>query len=633
MSALSRALLCSASFAFLLSPAFADDVKTAPTVYVTALRTPVPINQVASSVTVITHEEIEQQNKPTVTELLREVPGVAVGNNGGPNQPTSLFLRGTNSRHVLVVMDGVVMNDPSDPSDRFDFSNLTTDNIERIEVLRGPQSTLYGSQAIGGVIAITSKLGKGAPRTHAFAEYGSYNTRKVGVGNSGEIGNTAYSFQASEFHSSGQSSLSKKNGGFEKDGNQIYTLSGNVASRLSEIFTFKWNGRYNHSYTDTDSPGVFSFMAPRPADDHAAHNLTRQANSRVAGELKLFDGVWTQEAGLSILRVNRDAITSYYDAMLFDSPFGRQQYIGTRQKFDWIHNVQASKDHMITFGTEVSKDAFKTESLSEVDVWNTGYFIDDKIALWQDLYLNGSARIDEHQTFGRQFTWKVAPAYHISDTGTTLKFTYGTGFKSPSLAELFLPGTGNPDVMPETTKGWDMGFEQVLLNNKITFGSTFFRNDITNLLSNSSVYPYPSINIGKVRTQGVETTFNYLPDVDWKLFASHTYTLSQDRASDKDLLRRPRHQLTGGAVYQYNADGDIGVRARYSSLRRDGDIITFAPVYVKSFTTIDLTTNYRLNPTVSLYGRVDNLLDKEYEEVAGYTQPGLSGFVGIKANF
>lgn len=604
-----------------------------PQIVVVANRAPTEITRIASAVTVITEEEIQKKNKATVTELLREVPGLAVANNGGVGQPTSLFMRGTESRHVLVVIDGMTLNDPSDPSDRFDFSNLTTDNIERIEILRGPQSTLYGSQAIGGVINIITKRGRGAPKAEAFAEYGRYGTVRSGAGARGEVGRTSYSFSASGGRTEGISSLSTRNGGLEKDGNRTATISGNMESKLSEHFTGKLSIRYNRTDTQFDSPGTFSTIAPRPADDPLPENDNRQFNGRMAGELSLLDGVWKQEMGFSTLNVRRYSISSYYDAALFDSPFGRQVALGRRDKFDWIHRVRGGDAHAFTFGTEIWKDSFKTATLRERDVATTAYFIDDQMSLGSNAVLGASARIDNHQAFGRQFTWKAAPGYRFDATGTRLKASYGTGFKAPSLADLFSPDTGNPNLLPESSKGWDAGFEQSLWDKKISLGSTFFRNDIRNLLGNIDTFPFTSTNKGKARTQGVESVLTFHPSPSWSLRASHVYTLTEKRDNDTELKRRPRHQANLAADYAMRDDLDLGLNVRYVGSRRDGDIITFAPVIAKSFTTIELSADYSLSPSLALYGRLENLLDKRYEEVAGYGQPGRGVYAGVKAKF
>lgn len=620
------------------SAAFAATPVILPQIIVTPARTPLPANQIASSVTVISQEEIEQQNRPSVTELLREVSGLSIVNNGGTGQITRVFMRGTNSNHVLVLMDGVALNDPSDPADAFDFSNLTTDNIERIEVLRGPQSTLYGSQAIGGVIQIFTKQGRGKPRHTAFAEYGRYNTRRDGVGSSGEIGRTSYSFTASELHTDGISSFNKKYGGHEKDGNNTYTFATNVASKLTDTFTAKINARYNRTQTAFDSPGSIPNFGLRPDDDSAPDNDTRQFNGRVGGEWSLLGGRWTQELGFSMLNINRGTHTEFFDAF-FAPHFGHTQFQGHHDTIEWVHHIKASAEHMITAGIETSTEYFKsansTASVPEVNVDNRAFFVDDQYTVTDNLFVNFGVRLDDHQAFGRQLTWKVAPGYNIKSTGTRLKATYGTGFKAPSLSQLFDPVSGNAALGPERSKGWDAGFEQTLWGDKVTFGSTFFRNDITGLIGFGPAPLFETLNVGKARTEGVENSIALCPTNAWSINASHVYTLSEDRSHNIELKRRPKHQANLSTTYQYNANADAGAYVRYVGLSRDflynspvGEVIE-----VKSFATVGLNANYKLNQNMTLYGRLDNLLDKRYEELSGYGQPGRGLYGGIKATY
>lgn len=622
-------LTCGVSLlALACADASAREVITIPNI-VSAARSPVPLSKVASSVTVIDEQQIKRQNKATVSELLRQVPGVTLATNGTSGQTTRVFMRGTNSNHVLVMIDGMMVNDPSDPGNAFDFSNLTTESVERIEVLRGPQSTLYGSQAIGGVINIITKKGEGAPTSSAYAEYGSYNTNRIGANSSGRIGNTSYSFGLSQYHTSGISALAKKAGGIERDASDMYTLSLNLESQLSDNFTAKGNFRYNRNNTEFDSPGGFT----RPADDPDPVNDSRQFNGRVAGELSLYDGVWTQELGYSLLDLNRSQITEYFDAM-FMAHFGRQNYQGRRDTFDWIHRIRPDEDHLLTIGTETWDESFKTDTISTVDVRNHAVFADHQFNIGDSFFMNNGVRLDFHETFGRQFTWKVAPGYLIEQTGTRLKTSYGTGFKAPSLSQLYDPSSGNLNLNPETSKGWDAGFEQTLFDDKVTFGATYFKNHLTQLISFSPAPPFVGLNIGKARTEGVESTLSIRPVEEWTISASHVYTLSQDRSSNQELLRRPKHQANLSTMYDYSEQGDVGMNVRYSSQRRDIDInFPFGRVDVKSFTTVDVFTNYEVKPGVTVYGRADNLLDKEYEEVFSYGTLGRTFYVGVKSSF
>lgn len=628
-----RSLIFSTSAILIALPAYAATAdKDVPRIVISPTRTPTPINQIASSVTVIDAAQIEREHKLTVTDVLREVPGVTVASSGGVGQTARIFLRGTNSNHVLVVIDGVVINDPSDPATAFDVANLTTDNIERIEVLRGPQSTLYGSQALGGVINIITKKGGGTPKYNGFVEYGRYGSVKVGAGTTGSIGNTDYSFALGKSHTDGISAFDKKFGGKEKDSNDTDTLSANIASKLTDQFTAKFNARYNRLDTELDSVGSAGAFGARPDDDVEPNVDARQLNLRAAGELSLLDGKWVQELGVSTLNVNRDYITEWFDAF-FAPHFSRQQYKGRRDAIDWLHHLKLIDDHATTVGFEFYSDHFKTQSLAEQNVDNIAAFVDDQYNITPNLYVNYGARIDDHQAFGRQFTWKVAPGYNIESTGTRLKASYGTGFKAPALSQLFDPTAGNPDLMPEKSKGWDAGFEQNVWNDKVTFGSTVFRNYITNLIGFGPSPLFLTLNVGKARTEGVENNLTIRPTNDWWINAGHTYTLTENRRNDTELLRRPKHQFNVSNIYQYSDEGDAGVNVRYASSRRDYDWATSALTSIPSFTVVDFTTNYRLNPNTTLYARLENLLDKRYEEVSGYGQPGRGLYVGVKGNF
>jgi len=599
---------------------------------INALRTERPLNQIASSVTVIDREQIERENKLTVLDLLREVPGISVAQSGGAGQATRVFLRGMNSNHVLVVMDGVALNDPSDPATAFDFANISTDNIEQVEVLRGPQSTLYGSQALSGVINIVSRKGKGSPKYTGLAEYGRYNSSKLQAGMSGLVSDTSYSFTAGKSHTNGISSFTKEDGGKEKDANSTYSFSGNVLSKLTDNFTAKLNGRYNRLNTDLDSVGSIGGGGARPDDDLEPTSDSRQINVRGAGELSLLDGKWVQELGISTLHVNRNYITEYFDA--FYTPFfGQQIYKGSRQTLDWVHHLKLIDNHLTTLGAEFYTDTFKSTNVSEQNVDSKAIFADDQYNITPDLFVNYGARLDDHQAFGRQFTWKVAPGYNIAATNTRLKASYGTGFKAPSLSQLFDPTSGNQNLMPERSKGWDAGFEQTLLDGKVVFGTTVFRNYITDLIGFGPFPLFETLNVGKARTEGFESSLTLKPMKDWTINAAHTYTLTANRKNDTELLRRPKHQFNIANIYQYSEEGDVGLNVRYSGSRRDFRYYDSALVSIPSFTVVDVVTNYKVNKNATVYARLENILDKRYEEVSGFGQPGRGLYVGIKTNF
>jgi vitamin B12 transporter len=626
-------VVAAATFLAIFSSTASLAQTTIPPIVVTATRSPVNLSQIASSVTVIDEREIRRKNKQTVVELLRDVPGLNLAQSGGVGQNTRIFMRGTNSNHTLVMMDGVALNDPSDTANAYDFSNLTTDNIERIEILRGAQSTLYGSQAIGGVINIITKKGSGAPRHSAFAEYGRYNSAKLGLGSSGEVGDTSYSVSASGSRTDGISAFAKQFGGTEKDENRTATLSANLAQRMSESFTAKFTGRYNRTVTEFDSPGSIPNFGLRPDDDRQPEADNRQLNLRAAGEWVSAGGEWSQELGFSVVDVNRSLITEYFDA-LFNPLFGRRDYEGQRRVLDWVHRIRHFRHHELTVGTEFASEDFRTDGLSRVNVDNRAWFANDQFT-YGNAFMNAGVRLDEHQQFGREFTYKFAPGYRIAATGTTLKTSYGTGFKAPSLSQLYDPSSGNRDLGPERSKSVDAGFEQSLLAGKVTFGTTVFRSYIDDLIGFGPAPDFKTLNVGKARTQGFESSLAIRPHADLDLTANYTFTSAENRRNGTWLLRRPKHLANLGAVYRYSADGDVGANLRYVGTSRDFLYSSGAgaKTTLSSFVTMDLNASYRLASEVSAYGRLENLLDKRYEEISGYGQPGRGLYVGLQSTF
>jgi vitamin B12 transporter len=340
---------------------------------------------------------------------------------------------------------------------------------------------------------------------------------------------------------------------------------------------------------------------------------------------------------VSSIDVNRSATSEYYDPAFIFILFGRQVFHGQRNMADWIHHVTLLPNHNITLGGEIESENFKVAAIdanvAETNVDNRAIFINDNFT-WNDFFLNLGGRLDDHQSFGPQRTYKIAPGYNITQTGTRLKSSYGTGFKAPSLFQLYDPSTGNPNVQPEKSKGWDVGYEQTLWNGKVVFGNTYFRNDITNLIGLTSTFPFLSINTGKARTEGVESSLELHPTDQWTITATHTYTLNFNSITEADLLRRPKHQANVNVDYRYNDQWNFGGDVRYVSSKRD---VNFDAPYnlltVPSFTTIGLYTNYHYSPNITFYARGDNLLDKQYEEVYGYGQMGAAGFVGVKFSY
>jgi len=607
-------------------------------VVVTATRVETPIEEIASSMTVISSKEIERKQKTTVLEALRDIPGLDVVQTGGVGSHTSIFLRGANSEHTLVMIDGVEVNDPISPGRSYDFAHLTVDNIERIEVIRGPQSTLYGSDAIGGVINIITKKGEGRPKFFASAEGGTFMTSRESTGVSGGNSWINYSLGLSRFDTNGISAANKKDGNYERDGYENTSLSARLGFAPQENLDVDFILHYINAKTDLDNSGGVG------GDDPNYVQNAKQFLFRPQVGLSLFDNRWMQRLGFSITEHNRDCKNKKDPQHPFE--FAKGYYDGLLLKFDWQHNIQLHKTNGLTFGLEYEEEEGKSKwedqwglSLFPKKTANTkGYYIQDQIKLWDRFFATLGVRIDDHSRFGTETTYRIAPAYLIKETGTKMKGTFGTGFKAPTLYQLFSPPlwgdpVGNKDLKPEKSKGWDFGIEQELLKNKVALGATYFRNDFKNLVQYESGQGY--INIAKAKTEGVELFASAKPIDDFTLRINYTYTDTEDKTTGETLIRRPKNKIGFDLNYRFLKRGNANLGVIYVGKRDDKDFSISPPRRVKldQYTLVNLAASYDISKNFQLLGRVENLLDKEYEEAKGFGTPGLSIFGGIKLSF
>lgn len=611
-------------------------------VVVTATRVETPMEEIASSVTVISSKEIERKQKTTVLEVLKGLPGLDVVQNGGVGGATSIFLRGANSEHTLVMIDGVEVNDPISPGRSYDFAHLTVDNIERIEVIRGPQSTLYGSDAIGGVVNIITKKGEGKPKFFLSAEGGSFTTFREATGISGGNKWVNYSFALSRFDTEGISTASKKDGNYERDGYENTSLSAKLGFKPMDNLGIDFILRYMDAKTELDN------FAGVGGDDPNYVQKSNQFLFKTQVGLSLFDQVWSQKLGLALNDHNRDIKNKKDSQHPFDYEKGR--YDGQLLKFDWQHHLQLHKTNALTFGLEYEREEGKSKYYWE-SLWGPGqsifpkktanikgYYIQDEIKLWDRLFATLGIRIDDHSRFGSETTYRVAPAYLIKETDTKIKGTFGTGFKAPTLYQLFAPATlwgpiGNKDLKPEKSKGWDFGVEQNFFKNRVTLGATYFRNDFKDLIQFDWGQGY--INIAKAKTEGVELFASAKPIDDLTLRINYTYTDTEDKTTGEALIRRPKNKIGFDINYHFLNNGNVNLGVIYVGKRDDLDF-SISPsrrVKLDQYTLVNLAVSYDITKNFQLFGRVENLLDKEYEEVKGFGTPGLSFFGGMKLSF
>lgn len=634
------------SFLFIFIPfslsAQEKEVTLQPIV-VTATRVETPIEEIASSVTVISSEEIRRKQRPTVLEVLRGTPGLDVVQTGGVGKTTSISIRGANSEHTLIMIDGVEVNDPMSPTRSYDFAHLTVDNIERIEILRGPQSTLYGSDAIGGIIHIITKKGEGKPKIHLSAEGGSYTTFRETAGVSGGNKWVNYSLGLSRFDTDGISVANKKNGNYEKDGYENTSLSTRLGFTPVENLSIDFLLRYIKAKSEIDT-WVFGVGV---VDDPNYVQKSKQYFFKTQAELSLFDKTWNQKLGFAV----NDNVRYYKNPKDPQYPFDfeRGSYYGELIKLDWQHHLKLHRTNSLTFGFEFEREEGKSRYYSE-SIWGPdqsvfpkktanmkGYYIQDEIKLWNRLFGTLGIRVDDHSRFGTETTYRIAPAYLIKETDTKIKGTFGTGFKAPSLYQLFAPATlwgpiGNKNLKPEKSKGWDVGIEQSFFRDQVTLGATYFRNDFEDLIQFDSTKGY--INIAKAKTEGAELFASLKPIEDLIIRLNYTHIDTENKKTDRDLLRRPKNKFNLDLNYYFLKKGNINLGVTYVGKRDDMDPATFSRrVKLDGYTLVNLATSYDLTKNFQIFARVDNLFDKEYEEVKGYGTPGISFFGGIKLSF
>jgi len=606
--------------------AWAAEADSPDAVVVSATRIATPELQLASSLTVITGDEIEAFQQRSLPEVLQYVPGLNVVRTGGPGGQTTVFLRGTNANHTKVLIDGIDVSDPSSTAGSFDFSQLLTADIERIEVLRGPQSGLYGSDAIGGVINIITRAGAGPAQLTALAEGGSFDTFNQSASLRGSDERFHYSGTIEHFHS-GATPVTPLNlliPGEKRNDDYYDNLSEAMKLSYEAANAVEWGLVARHTDGHLRVTGDdFSSFPSFPAAQQSK-TLTSESYARATAHWISPEGFLDQTLGIAYTR-KRSSERDPGGPEVLDA--------GARTKVDWQGALKLSQSQTLVLGAEHARD-----SLSEPR--SAGNVIDSGYAELQSQFITGlftalNARYDANDRYGGKATYRFAPAYVLSGSGTKLKASVGTGFKAPTLNELYVDYLpyffANPNLRPETSTGYDVGVEQPLAARAARVGVTYFHNRIRNLIvSDESFTSYA--NIGRASTRGIESFAAYQPTKQLSLRADYTYTQATDDVLHEELLRRPKHKATLTAAWQpsdvLSVDAAILTISSWLDGNRDFSI---SPLRAPGYTVVNLALNYSLGAHFALFGRVDNLLDRHYQNPTGFLQPGIGVFAGIRS--
>jgi vitamin B12 transporter len=603
--------LCAATAVVLLSGLPPEPIQAekndSTRVVVSATRAEAPLEDVGSSITVVDGESIEVSGKDTVLEVLRALSGVTVTQVGGPGHTATVFLRGAESDHTMVMINGVRVN--TGTTGIFDFSALKTDNVERIEILRGPQSVLYGSEAVGGVIHIITRSAKEGTRLRATASGGSHGTQEYSVtaehGDEQVNSSTTVSF----FDTEGISVANEKNGNPEEDSHSNFTLTTRNSVPFSDDGELSVAATYTHSESELDN---FAFGVG--AVD-ALHAETERDFVTAAISIRKPLSEWivpTIEIGATDDDTKGTDPETEYNNYTIDNTtvYGNGR----------LEIIPSDATLVVTGYTFEERTGENKGNFDENrDVHSVFANVQQKFGR---LTVGAGLRFDEDSQFGNETTYRATFSFPL-ESGTRFHGSAGTAFKAPSFNELYFPNYGVPTLNPETSKGYDLGVEQSFCDGEGKADLTAFYNEVDDLISFDST-TFLAANISEVETYGVEASFSYQLSENIYFTSSYTYTDSEDQTSGAQLARRPKHSGYVEFISSPVENLDLSLRAYtiYDRVESDGSILD-------DYTRVDLAASYQATEHLKPFLRIENLFDEEYEEVSGYGTPGFVVFAGF----
>jgi len=624
-------LFSSVALACLAAPSFADE---ADQIVVTATRSEQPLSQVGASVTVIDAEKIKTRQSVAVVDLLRTVPGVTFSRNGGIGTTTSVNIRGAESDQTVALIDGVKINDPSTPGGGFNFGNMLTDNIARIEVVRGSQSVLWGSQAIGGVInMITAEPGERIA-ANASAENGWRDSGKL-VGNiSGKSGPVAASVGGGYYRTDGISTFSEARGGKERDGYRHYGANAKVKVTLSDAISVDLRGWYSDGKTGIDgfAPPTFTFG---DTDETAR---TKEFIGYAGLNVALFDGRLRNRLAYALTDTRRQNLDFTSGA-----PFETFNAKGRNERFEYQGVFDIVEGWKAIFGAETEKASFRSSSYGGPFATASAR-IDSVYGQLNAIPVTGLSlavglRRDDHDSFGGKTTFAANGVYSPNGGNTSLRASYGEGFKTPSLYQLFSE-YGNSRLKPESSHGWDVGIAQKLLDGRIEAGATWFQRDTGNqiifincpaLTGICAGRPFGTYdNVTRGRAEGIELSLNLRPTDALTVETNYSWVKAQNRMTGLDLPRRPRHSLNSAIDYQWAFGLKTGATITHVGSSFDNLANTRK---LAGYVLVDLRASYPVTKGIEIYGRIENLFDEHYETTYRYGSPGRAAFAGVRLTY
>ena len=613
-------------------------------IVVTATRTPTPLDQVPASITVLDKATIDRAQDIGATELLLRTPGISMSRNGGYGTATSLRIRGAESEQTVVVIDGVKLNDPSSTGGGYNFANLLIGDAQRIEVLRGPQSTLWGSQAIGGVVNIVTASPQ-APIEGSFdIEAGSRDTVSARAALGGVSGPLSWRIGGQSFTTEGISAIAPAFGGGERDGYTNRNVAGRAELALGANASIDLRGYYSTGRVEIDG---FSGDAP----DYS-HN--REFVGYAGLNFALLDGRLRNRIAYNYTDTDRDSYSPELERPLSFEAAGKNRRFEYQGIFDLSDRISA------TFGVENERSRFKSRSPSGSLADPLPDFVRGKAEITSvygqltvrpldGLTINGGVRHDDHNRYGGRTLFSAGGIWTLP-SGTTLRASYGEGFKAPSLYQLFSE-YGNVNLDPERAHGWEAGAQQAFFGDMLTIGATYFERTTTGQIIYNGcdvgttdplcVVPGTDtprwgyyLNVARAEAHGIEADAAFRLG-GLTLDGNYSWTVAEDRSAGTAnegnwLPRRPRHLANASLSYDFAFGLTLGSAVRWAGKSYDN---ASNATRLDDYTLVDLRAEYRLSDSLRLFARAENVFDEQYMTAYRYGTLGRSIYAGIRGRF
>ena len=615
---------------------------TLETVVVRAAREPITAGLSGNSVTVLDGNMLAKRQTAALSEILRTVPGVAVSRSGVFGAQTQVRMRGAEANHTLVFIDGVRANDPAQNGE-FNFAHLLNADIETVEVIRGPQSALWGSDALAGVIDVRTRRGGDGLAGGVYAEGGENSWQNFGA--NARYGSDSFRTAVSITSLETDGDNISRQGG-EDDGYDNTTVNGNLDWQLTDNLAIAGNLRYVDASNDFDN---VDFSTGLPADSNSKTDV-EQLYGRLAFTLDTLDGRWRHQASVSLTDTDNDNRSENAFA-----PSGFDQTSSDAEVL--VYTFQTSFDiadgHTLTGAFERWEEDFEQRGAAspfgdpnrDEDIDTNSFVGEYRGQLTPDLTVLASVRNDDNSDFDDKTTGRVSAAWQLAGGATTLRGAYGTGIKNPTFTErfgFFTNFVGNPDLKPEESKGWEIGVDQRLLGDRMQLSATWFdeelEDEINGFFFDPGIGDFTAVNEdGKSEREGLELSGRWLIGSGLSLYAAYTWLdASEDDGSDE--IRRAEHIASANINWDFlGGRGNLNLQVDYNGEQDDFFFPPVPPfqerVELDSFTLVTIAGSYRVLDNLELYARVENATDEDYEEIYGFVAPGRTAIAGVRYNF